>query len=129
MTDAADATSRNALVDVAPLAARLEQFAAERDWAQFHSPKNLVMALTGELGELNEIFQWMPEEASRGAGRDPQTAQAVQDELADILLYLVRLSSVLGVDLNTAVQQKLKANALRYPADKVRGSSKKHSLS
>lgn len=129
MTDAADAPSRNALVDVAPLAARLEQFAVERDWAQFHSPKNLVMALTGELGELNEIFQWMPEEASRGAGRDPQTAQAVQDELADILLYLVRLSSVLGVDLNTAVQQKLKANALRYPADKVRGSSKKHSLS
>jgi len=129
MTDAADATSRNALVDVAPLAARLEQFAAERDWAQFHSPKNLVMALTGELGELNEIFQWMPEETSRGAGRDPQTAQAVQDELADVLLYLVRLSSVLGVDLNAAVQQKLEANALRYPADKVRGSSKKHSLS
>ena len=129
MTVGADATSRNALVDVAPLAARLEKFAAERDWAQFHSPKNLVMALTGEVGELNEIFQWMPEEAPRGAGRDPQTAQAVQDELADVLLYLVRLSSVLGVDLNAAVQQKLKANAQRYPADKVRGSSKKHSLS
>jgi len=126
MTDAADATSGTALVDLAQLAARLEQFADERDWAQFHSPKNLVMALTGEVGELSEIFQWMPEEASKDAGRDPQTAKAVQDELADILLYLVRLSSVLGVDLDAAVQQKLKDNAVRYPADKVRGSSKKH---
>lgn len=115
------------LIDVERLAEQLEQFATERDWGQFHSPKNLVMALTGEVGELNEIFQWMPEEASKEAGRDPQTAQAVQDELADVLLYLVRLSSMLGVDLDAAVQQKLKANALRYPADKVRGSSKKHS--
>lgn len=126
MTDATDATSGTALVDFAQLAARLERFANERDWAQFHSPKNLVMALTGEVGELNEIFQWMPEEASKEAGRDPRTAKAVQDELADVLLYLVRLSSVLGVDLDAAVQQKLKANALRYPADKVRGSSQKH---
>jgi len=115
------------LIDVSRLAAQLKHFATERDWAQFHSPKNLVMALTGEVGELNEIFQWMSEPASKEAGRNPQTAQAVQDELADVLLYLVRLSSVLGVDLNAAVQQKLKANALRYPADKVRGSSKKHS--
>ena len=127
MTDLTDAALGVTLVDVAPLAARLEKFAVERDWAQFHSPKNLVMALTGEVGELNEIFQWMPEEASKEAGRDPQTAQAVQEELADVLLYLVRLSSVLSVDLDAAVQQKLKANALRYPADKVRGSSKKHS--
>ena len=127
MTDAADATSGTALIDFARLAARLEHFAAERDWAQFHSPKNLVMALTGEVGELNEIFQWISEEDSKGVGRDPQTAKAVQDELADVLLYLVRLSSVLGVDLDAAVQQKLKANALRYPVDKVRGSSKKHS--
>lgn len=125
MTDAADATSGTALVDLAQLAARLEQFADERDWAQFHSPKNLVMALTGEVGELNEIFQWMSEAASKDAGRDAQTARAVQDELADVLLYLVRLSSVLGIDLDAAVQQKLKDNAMRYPADKVRGSSKK----
>ena len=117
------------LVDVSQLAAKLEQFATERDWAQFHSPKNLVMALTGEIGELNEIFQWMSEAASKEAGRDAQTARAVQDELADVLLYLVRLSSVLGVDLDAAVQQKLKDNAARYPADKIRGSSRKHSQS
>ena len=67
----------------------------------------------------------MSEAASVKAGTDTQTAQAVQDELADVLLYLVRLSSVLGVDLNTAVQQKLRTNELRYPADKVRGSSQK----
>lgn len=129
MSDQHGAGQNSPLIDVTRLADQLEQFATERDWAQFHSPKNLVMALTGEVGELNEIFQWMPEEASREAGRDPQTAKAVQDELADVLLYLVRLSSVLGVDLDAAVQQKLKANALRYPADKVRGSSQKHSQS
>lgn len=127
MSSQHSAGQNSPLIDVKRLAEQLEQFATERDWAQFHSPKNLVMALTGEVGELNEIFQWMPEEVSKEAGRDPQTAKAVQDELADVLLYLVRLSSVLGVDLDAAVQQKLKANALRYPADKVRGSSKKHS--
>jgi dCTP diphosphatase len=127
VNDQSSVGQSSSLIDISRLADQLEQFATERDWAQFHSPKNLVMALTGEVGELNEIFQWMPEEASKHAGRDPQTAQAVQDELADVLLYLVRLSSVLGIDLDAAVQQKLKANALRYPADKVRGSSQKHS--
>ena len=127
MTEGSRSGQDALLVDVTRLAAKLDQFATERDWAQFHSPKNLVMALTGEVGELNEIFQSMSEAASKEAGRDAQTAKAVQDELADVLLYLVRLSSVLGVDLDAAVQQKLKDNAMRYPADKVRGSSKKHS--
>lgn len=127
MTEEGSSGQNSLLVDVTRLAAKLDQFATERDWTQFHSPKNLVMALTGEVGELNEIFQWMSEAASKEAGRDAQTAKAVQDELADVLLYLVRLSSVLGVDLDAAVQQKLKDNAMRYPADKVRGSSKKHS--
>jgi len=126
VTEEASPEQSAPLVDVTRLAAKVEQFATERDWTQFHSPKNLVMALTGEVGELNEIFQWMSEAASKEAGRDAQTAKAIQDELADVLLYLVRLSSVLGVDLNAAVQQKLEANAKRYPADKVRGSSKKH---
>ncbi|MDQ0073608.1 NTP pyrophosphatase (non-canonical NTP hydrolase) [Variovorax boronicumulans] len=129
MTEEGSSGQGALLVDVTRLAAKLDQFATERDWAQFHSPKNLVMALTGEVGELNEIFQWMSEAASKEAGRDSQTAKAVQDELADVLLYLVRLSSVLGVDLDAAVRQKLKDNAMRYPADKVRGSSKKHSQS
>ncbi|MDY1050622.1 nucleotide pyrophosphohydrolase [Pseudomonas aeruginosa] len=114
------------LVDVGQLAAALERFAAERNWAQFHSPKNLVMALTGEVGELSEIFQWMDEEQSKDAARHPDTAQAVQDELADVLMYLVRLASVLGVDLDAAARQKLEQNNRKYPVEKARNSSKKY---
>ncbi|MGC8384377.1 nucleotide pyrophosphohydrolase [Pseudomonas aeruginosa] len=114
------------MVDVGQLAAALERFAAERNWAQFHSPKNLVMALTGEVGELSEIFQWMGEEQSKDAARHPDTAQAVQDELADVLMYLVRLASVLGVDLDAAARQKLEQNNRKYPVEKARNSSKKY---
>lgn len=114
------------LVDLKLLSKALEQFATDRDWAQFHSPKNLVMALTGEVGELTEIFQWMTEAQSKSAGSNPVTSQAVKDELADVLLYVVRLASVLEVDLNEAVQQKLKKNAAKYPVDKARGSNKKY---
>jgi NTP pyrophosphatase (non-canonical NTP hydrolase) len=113
------------LVDVGALSRALEAFALERDWNQFHSPKNLAMALTGEVGELVEIFQWMSAEESAEAGRDPRTGQAVRDELADVLVYLVRLADRLGVDLDAAVRDKMKRNALRYPADEVRGSSHK----
>ena len=113
------------LVDVEGLAAALEQFADERNWQQFHSPKNLVMALSGEVGELSDIFQWMTQDESKAAARDPQTAHHVREELADVLLYLVRLASVLGVDLNQAAADKLKANALKYPVALVYGSSRK----
>lgn len=114
------------LLDVSPLAQALEQFATDRNWAQFHSPKNLVMALSGEVGELNEIFQWLSEEASKSAARSPETGQAVRDELADVLMYLVRLASVLGVDLNAAVQNKLRINGEKYPVDKARDTAKKY---
>ena len=107
------------------LRAKVNAFVRERDWDQFHSPKNLVMALTGEIGELNEIFQWVSETDSWQVAQSPETAQHVREELADVLMYLVRLSSVLGVDLNAAVVDKLAKNALKYPADQVRGSSKK----
>jgi NTP pyrophosphatase (non-canonical NTP hydrolase) len=119
-------SSQETLIDIKPLAAALEQFASSRDWGQFHSPKNLVMALGGEVGELTEIFQWMTEEQSRSAGSDPHSEQAVKDELADVMLYLVRLASVLGVDLNEAVTDKLRENARKYPTDKARGSNKKY---
>ncbi len=121
-----NASPPSSLVDVGQLAAALERFAAERNWAQFHSPKNLVMALTGEVGELSEIFQWMDEEQSKDAARHPDTAQAVQDELADVLMYLVRLASVLGVDLDAAARQKLEKNNRKYPIEKARNSSKKY---
>ena len=109
-------SSETPLVDVVALEAALQRFAEERDWNQYHSPKNLVMALTGEVGELVEIFQWLTEEQSRAVGKDPRSARAVRDELADVLLFLVRLSSVLGVDLDEAVRSKLASNAAKYPA-------------
>lgn len=121
-----DQKSGELLIDIARLSAAQDKFAKDRDWEQFHSPKNLVMALTGEVGELSEIFQWMTEADSKAAGTNPSTAEAVKDELADVLLYLVRLSSALGVDLNEAVTQKLLKNAQKYPAEKAKGSSKKY---
>lgn len=114
------------LLSTSGLEAELAQFATDRDWEQFHSPKNLVMALSGEVGELNEIFQWMTEDQSRSAAQNLTTKQQVRDELADVMLYLVRLASVLGVDLNDAVTSKLKLNVQKYPAAEVRGSSTKY---
>lgn len=104
------------LLDVSGLEAALQQFATERGWDKFHSPKNLAMALTGEVGELVELFQWLTEDESKTVARDAETSQSVRDELADVLLYVVRLASVLQVDLNEAVTAKLEANRLRYPA-------------
>ena len=114
------------LIDTTKLEAALQEFADARDWQQFHPPKNLAMAPTGEVGALVELFQWLTEEQSRTVASDPKTAQAVRDELADVLLYTVRLASLLKVDLNVAVSDKLKANAAKYSVDKSHGSSKKY---
>ena len=120
------AAFRGALVDVSALAERLRIFARERAWEQFHSPKNLAMALTGEVGELVEIFQWMTEAESAAAAADPKTVARIREELADVLLYLVRLADVLQVDLNAAVVDKLAKNAARYPVERSRGSAAKY---
>ena len=103
---------------------RLRDFAAERDWDQFHSPKNLAMALAGEAGELLENFQWLTEEQSRRPS--PETLSAASEEIADVLLYLVRLSDKLGIDPVDAANRKLVANAAKYPAHKARGNAKKY---
>lgn len=113
-------------VDIGVLAARLEAFSAARDWEQFHSPKNLVMALTAEVGELNEVFQWLNEEASKKLDSDPVALKQAEEEISDVLMYLVRLIDVLGIDINQAIQRKLAINEERYPADQVRGSSAKY---
>lgn len=94
----------------------LQSFADERDWNQFHKPKNLALALTGEVGELVEIFQWLTDAEAQVVATTPATSRAVRDEIADVLMYLVRLSSVLGVDMNEAVTHKLRSNARKYPA-------------
>jgi dCTP diphosphatase len=113
------------LVDVARLQEAVARFARERDWQPFHSPKNLAMALTGEVGELVELFQWLSEDASHRVARDPATARAVRDELADVLVYLVRLAAVLEVDLDEAVRSKLATNELKYPVERARGKAGK----
>jgi NTP pyrophosphatase (non-canonical NTP hydrolase) len=106
------------------LRVRLREFAAERDWDPFHSPKNLAMALSAEAGELLEIFQWLTEAQSRSLS--PEAQAAASEEIADVLLYLVRLGDQLGIDLTAAARRKLDANALKYPVEKARGSSKKY---
>ena len=126
MSTSSAAAAAPALLDVAPLQAVLARFARERDWEQFHAPKNLVMALTAEVGELNELFQWLSEDASRAVARDAATARRVRDELADVLVYLARLAAVLEVDLGEAVATKLAANALKYPVDRARGRAVKY---
>lgn len=103
---------------------QLRQFARERDWEQFHTPKNLAMALTIEAAELQEIFQWLTAEQSTRL--DEQQRANAGEELADVLLYLCRLADVLGIDLAAAAQHKLRRNAEKYPADRVRGSSAKY---
>jgi len=113
--------------DLLMLRDKLRAFAEARDWDQFHSPKNLSMALMVEAAELMEHFQWLTEAQSAALPHDDK--QAVGEELADILLYLVRLSDKLGVDLREAALHKLEKNALKYPADQVRGSAKKYSKS
>jgi len=115
------------LIDARRLAEAIRAFADARDWGQFHSPKNLAMALTGEVGELVEIFQWLTEDESRRAGDDPERAEQVRHELADVLIYLVRLSDVLGVDLDAAVREKLALNARKYPVETSRGNNRKYS--
>ncbi len=106
------------------LRTRLRRFAREREWDQFHAPKNLAMALSVEAAELLEHFQWLSEEQSRSLSA--RQLELVREELADVLLYLVRLADKLGVDLFRAASDKMKRNARKYPVQKARGSNKKY---
>ena len=110
--------------DLSLLRDKLRAFAEVREWDQFHSPKNLSMALMVEAAELMEHFQWLTEVQSAELTQDNR--QAVGEELADILMYLVRLSDKLGIDLREAALLKLEKNALKYPAERVRGSARKY---
>ncbi len=112
-------------LDLNKVALFLRGFAAERDWEQFHTPKNLSMALAGEAGELLEIFQWLTPEQS--VDLDEATLHHVGEELVDVLQYVVRIADLLDIDLNEAFRAKFAKNQQRYPADEVRGSSKKRS--
>ncbi|MFI0348929.1 nucleotide pyrophosphohydrolase [Actinomadura sp. 9N407] len=107
------------------LAARLRQFAAERDWEQFHTPKNLAMALSGEAGELVAEFQWLTPAESANVMADPEAGPRVRAEMADVFLYLTRLADVLGVDLAEAAHDKLDEGERRYDAETYRGTIRK----
>jgi NTP pyrophosphatase (non-canonical NTP hydrolase) len=112
--------------DLDALARRLERFADARDWAQFHTPKNLAMALAGEVGELLAEFQWLtPDQAASVMTEHAEAAARIRAELGDVTNYLVRLADVLGVDLFQAANAKIDANEKRYPADTYRGSTRK----
>ena len=104
---------------------RLAAFAQERDWDQFHTPKNLAMALSVEVAELVEHYQWLPTGAD--AELDDARRAGIRHELADVLMYLVRLADKSGVDLHAAVLEKMALNAVKYPAGQVRGDARKYS--
>jgi dCTP diphosphatase len=106
------------------LRVKLDAFASERDWDQFHNPKNLAMALSAEAGELLEHFQWLTLEEA--ANLPSATRDAVALECADVLLFLIRLADKLDIDLAAAAQKKLELNALKYPVEKSRGKATKY---
>jgi NTP pyrophosphatase (non-canonical NTP hydrolase) len=103
---------------------RLRKFAKDRDWEQFHSPKNLSMALCKESAELMEIFQWKTEVESYNP--DPETLTKIEHELADIFSYLIRMSDVLGIDLIKVTNEKITLNGEKYPIEKAKGNAKKY---
>jgi NTP pyrophosphatase (non-canonical NTP hydrolase) len=112
----ADATTNLAMLKEA-----VRQFAAEREWEPFHSPKNLVMGLAVEAAELMEHFLWIDNQASRQVVNDPAKLAQVADEMADVACYLLNLSNTLGIDLSDAIVAKIAKNAVKYPVEKCRG--------
>jgi dCTP diphosphatase len=103
---------------------RLRAFASERDWDQFHSPKNLAIAISVEVGELLEHFQWISEEDSRSIS--DERIDEIGSEIADVLLYLIRLADKLGIDLLAVADRKIEANAVKYPVERARGNARKY---
>jgi dCTP diphosphatase len=114
----------NDKISLESLKLQLREFAADRDWDQFHSPKNLASALSVEAAELLEPFQWLTEEQSKSLPREKR--EAVRQEIADVLIYLVRLADKLDIDLLQAARDKIVENAAKYPVEKAKGSARKY---
>ena len=112
------------MTNLDPLRDALRAFTTARDWDRFHSPKNLAMALSVEVAELLEVFQWMTDADSRNI--QSAAKAAASEEVADVLLYLILLSDALGIDPVVAAERKMIANALKYPVEKARGTSAKY---
>lgn len=105
---------------------RISKFAVDRDWEQFHSVKNLILALVGEVGELAEIVQWVPDEAIEDFLSKSENLVRFEAELADVLIYLLRLATVSRVNIEDALNKKLESNEIKYPVEKSKGSAKKY---
>lgn len=113
--------------DLEHLARYVEDFAERRDWTQFHSPRNLTLALVGEVGELAAELQWLTDGEVQAALEDAEKRGRIEDELADVLIYLTRLADRCGIDLLEAAHAKVTRNEARYPEEQARGSAAKHS--
>jgi len=111
---------------VAELKNRILAFARERDWEQFHAPKNLSMALAAEAGELMEHFLWADPAASREIVRDPAKRAKIAEELADVVIYALEFANITGIDVAAAIEAKMAANAKKYPVEKSKGRSDKY---
>lgn len=112
--------------DIEVLKLRLREFAVARDWEQFHSVRNLILALVGEVGELAAEFQWIGDDDIAKALQDSDKRESVGSEIADVFIYLLRLSDITGIDLAEELKKKLAINEERYPADKAKGSAAKY---
>lgn len=112
--------------DLEQLAQRVRDFADRRDWEKFHTPRNLVLALVGEVGELAAEVQWLTDDEVSAALSDAKSRARVADELADILIYLTRLADRCDVDLLQAAHEKVSRNEARYPEDRARGVATKY---
>lgn len=108
------------------LKAKILAFTKERDWEQFHAPKNLSMALSAEAAELMEHFLWVEPEASKARAQEPGRRQDIEDELADIVVYALEFANMTGIDVAAAIDRKMAANAKKYPVEKARGRSEKY---
>lgn len=112
--------------DIEALKLQLREFAVARDWEQFHSVRNLILALVGEVGELAAEFQWISDDDIARALQDGDKRESVGSEIADVFIYLLRLSDITGIDLAEELKKKLAVNEERYPADKAKGSAAKY---
>lgn len=111
---------------IAELKTRLLAFVRERDWEQFHTPKNLSMALAAETGELMEHFLWATPEQSHAIANEPAKRSKIADELADVVIYALEFANITGLDVAAAIEAKMAANAKKYPVEKARGRSDKY---
>lgn len=113
-------------MSIESLTDQLREFALEREWEQFHTPKNLAMALTGEAGELVSLFQWLQDDQVIDWIRDRENRTAVEHEMADVFGYLLRLADILGIDLEAALLTKIRLNGQKYPVELARGNATKY---